>query len=86
VNVPVLRNHDPDAVLGLVEFVEGDGAKVVATFKPRAITQALLLGLGGGWRILELEEVDGTTYVRRAELICLGTQNDAPPPTGSWRR
>jgi hypothetical protein len=72
VSLPILRNHDPNAVLGVVERTDDDG-RYIAEFKPRTVTQTALLGLGGGWRVLELEEEGEQVYVRRAELICFGT-------------
>lgn len=71
--LPILRNHDPAAVIGVFSFHAG---RTVAEFKPGAIPLEVLVGIGGGWRVLETEQ-DGPypyrTFVRRAELLELST-------------
>lgn len=77
-NVRILKNHDPAFELGELERLEGDGRGMLATFKPRSMTLPGLMGLNGGWRVIEWEELDGVRYVVRAELLCLSTEPDPP--------
>lgn len=64
--LPILRNHDPADVLGVLEGT-------VIVFTPGKITLDELRELSGGYRLLESETRDGVDYVRRAELLCLST-------------
>jgi hypothetical protein len=68
--LPILRQHDPAAVLGLLE-ARKDG-RWIATFARGAVPLEVFGTLDGGWRITETD-YEGpypyTQYVRRAELL-----------------
>ncbi|HZL99882.1 MAG TPA: hypothetical protein VFD43_06485 [Planctomycetota bacterium] len=59
-SLPILLGHDPENVLG--HFADG-----VITFKPMAVTHAMIGGLG--LRVLEQQVVDDVAYILRAEVI-----------------
>lgn len=82
-SLPVLSNHNPQAVIGVFEML-ADG-RLVGTFKPGTITRETLLCLSGGYKLLELEERDGTTYVRKAELMCLSDVLNPTQPQGKTK-
>lgn len=81
--LPILRNHDPAAPLGFLEF-RPDG-RVVATFKRGAVPLEALGDLSGGWLVTE-SDYEGPypfeQFVRRAELVAFAfstvSHNHAP--------
>jgi hypothetical protein len=67
--IPILLNHDHSRVIGTVH--QADGRLFVEFTADVPVTQELFLEMFGnpGARVLESEEKDGVTLIRKAEIL-----------------
>lgn len=69
-NLPLLLNHNPDAAVGVIEVVDKKLVVTIDTEKAHVTVDAFKFSFGNsGFRILESEDIDGITVIKKAEIL-----------------